>query len=356
MAQTEEQKLIDMVVKSFVKEFGEGSASTLSREFKPENVKAFVPTGNLALDWVIGRPGWPLGRISEIAGPYGSGKSTIIARTIGAAQKEGVVCVLIDTEHSYDSTWSQFHGVDPERLILPRPPHLQGVFDYIKLAITKIKEVQSATPVFIAVDSVSGAPSASEVESEDSTEGKQRAEHAKIISEGLRKLSGLIWDQNVALVFVSQLKDNPGIMYGTQKSKIGGHAIEFHAGLMVEARRKGYLKEGGKDTTYGQTINVITVKNKFVPPFRTRNFDLYFEEGLRPKEILLDFLTDEGLFNPPLIKKAGGWFETQGAKYRAEDIAKMLGDDLMEYAYKELKLRPPYAPRGAPEDQTKTDE
>lgn len=352
MAQSEELKLIDSVVKSFTKEFGEGSAGTLSSEFKPENVHGFVPTGNLALDWVIGRPGWPLGRISEIAGPYGSGKSTMVARTIGAAQKSGVVCILVDTEHSYDSTWATEHGVNPEKLILLQPPHLQGVFDYIKSAIVRIKELQSAVPVFIAVDSVSGSATASEIESEDSTEGKQRAEHAKIISEGLRKLSNLIWDQNVALVFVSQLKDNPGIMYGTNKSKIGGHAIEFHASLMVEARRKGYLKEQGKDTTYGQSINVSTVKNKFVPPFRTRTFDLYFNEGLRPKEILLEFISDEALFNPPLVKKGGGWYEAQGSKYRMEDMAAALGDDLQEYAYQKLNLRPPYARRGKEPEAT----
>ena len=337
---SDEQKMIDKVVKTFTNQFGEGSATTLTKMFAPEHARGFVPTGNLALDYVIGRPGWPLGRISEIAGPYGSGKSTIIARSIGAAQKKGVICILCDTEHSYDSTWARFHGVDPERLILLTPPHLQNVFDYAKAVISEVKKEQIDIPIFITVDSVSGSPTAAETESEDSTEGKQRAEHAKIISEGLRKLANLIWDQNVALVFVSQLKDNPGIMYGANKSKLGGHAIEFHAGLMVESRRTGFIKE--EKETLGQTIQVSTIKNKFVPPFRVRTFDLFFNEGIRPNEILLDFITDEKLFNPPLIKAGGGWYEFNGSKYRRADMAAMLDEGLTEHAYKVLNLVGPY--------------
>jgi recombination protein RecA len=336
------QDIIDKVVTAFTKKFGEASASTLTKMFSPETVRGYVPTGNLALDWVIGRPGFPLGRITELAGPYGSGKSSICAASIGAAQSQGMVCILFDTEHSYESGWSKLWSVDPERLILICPEHLQGLFDKLRFAVNLIKEDQPTTPIFIVIDSVSASPTAEELEEEDSTSGKQRAAHAKVISEGLRKISDLIWNQNVSLLFVSQLKDNPGVMYGANRHKLGGHAIEFHAGLMLEVRRQAYLK-GENDTVYGQRIQVEAVKNKFVPPFRCRTFELYYNEGTRTKEIMLDFMSDADLKNDEnvsvgSIKKSGGWYEYQGSKYRKEDLAKLLDENVLKDLYKELKI------------------
>ncbi len=334
-----QDKLIKDVVKAFEKKFGEGHATTLTKMFSPEKVRGFIPTGNLALDYVIGRPGFPIGRITEVAGPYSAGKSSVCACSIGAAQKAGIVTILIDTEHSYSSEWSEMWGVNPERLILVTPKHLQDVFDKLRYVVTLIKEDQPETPIFIVIDSVSACPSAEELEEEDSTSGKQRAQHAKIIAEGLRKISDLVWNQNVAILFVSQLKDDPGSIYGANKHKLGGHAIEFHASLMIEIRRNSYLKEQKSDEPYGQKCTINTIKNKFVPPFRKRTFDLYFKEGIRPSEILLEFLGDDDLYdgNAP-IKKAGGWFEYGGAKYRKEDLAAKLDDSISQSVYETLNI------------------
>ena len=330
-------QIIQDVVKQFTKKFGEGTACTLTKMFAPENVKGFVPTGNLAIDWVIGRPGWPLGRISEIAGPFSSGKSSIVAQSIGAAQKQGIVCVLADTEHSYDSSWSRRFGVDPEHLVLLQPQHLEAVFDEIQFVIEVVKESKDPTPMFIVVDSVSATPSSAELEMEDSAGSQARGLHARIISQGLRKLSNLIWHENVALLFVSQLKDNPGIMYGTNKSKIGGHAIDFHAGLLLETRKLAQKKgEGDAAPIIGQTIQVHSTKNKFVPPFRTRTFDLFFETGIRPKEIALSFLSDPELLNR--VKAGGGWYEYAGQKYRKEQLAELLDDNLIGDIYSSLGI------------------
>ncbi len=331
--ESERDKLIERTVRAFTKQFGDQSASTLNKMFTPDKVRGFVPTGNLAVDWVIGRPGWPLGRISEISGPFSSGKSTILAHSIGAAQAVGMACVLVDTEHSYDSTWATRFNVVGKHLILTQPKHLEELFDQLKFMIQLIKDDQPEVPVFIAVDSVSAAPAAAELEMEDSTEGKQRGLHAKIISEGLRKLTNLIWNQNVALVLVSQSKDNPGMMYGALKSKIGGHAIEFHAALMVETRKMG-TKKDKKGAVLSQKLKVRTEKNKFVPPYRERTFELSFATGISQKEIMVEFMVDP----LGLIKSSGGWFEYQGQKFRREDLATMLGDDLLPEIYRALDI------------------
>lgn len=339
-----DNKLISKVVKAFSSKFGENSASTLTSMFCPERVHGFIPTGNLIVDWVIGRRGFPIGRITEIAGYPGSGKSSICAAAIGAAQKQGAVCMLFDTEHSYESNWSQLWGVNPEQLILIQPEHLQGLFDKLRFAVKLVKEEQPTTPIFIVVDSVSASPTAAEVEEEDSTGGKQRAAHAVIISEGLRKISDVIWNQNVSLLFVSQLKDNPGVMYGAGRHKLGGRAIEFHAGLMLKVSRQGFLKEPKTDVVYGQIVQVEATKNKFVPPFRCRTFDLIYNEGIRPAEMMLDFLSDIDLKTDTSkylgsIKKAGGWYEFEGSKYRKEDLAKKVVDPTIQEAlYHELNL------------------
>jgi len=191
--------------------------------------------------------------------------------------------------------------------------------------------------MFIVADSVSATPASAELEMEDSTGSQARGLHARIISQGLRKLSNLIWNESVALLFVSQLKDNPGIMYGTNKSKIGGHAIDFHAGLLLETRKLAQKKgEGETEKIIGQTIQVHSTKNKFVPPFRTRTFDLFFDSGIRPKEIALSFLSDPDLLGR--IKAGGGWYEYDGKKYRKDELAALLDDAIISDTYRSLGL------------------
>ena len=330
----EQQKLIEKVVKELNKQFGDYAVQTLENKLNDGQIRGFVPTGNLALDYIIGRRGIPLGRISEIAGRPGSGKSSIVANIIGSAQKVGVICILIDTEHSYSPDWSRRFSVNPERLILLEPPNLERVFDYSAAAVKQIKDEQSDVPVFIAIDSVSASPTSAELEQEDSSASKQRAEHAKIISQGLRKLTNMIWNENVSLLFVSQLKDNPGGGYGQTKSKLGGSAIEFHSGLQLEVARNNFIKNG--PNTLGIVIRAKSIKNKFVPPFRERLFDLYYEDGFHPKEIALDFASDESI---GLIKVSrNGWYEWGESKYRKEDMWDKITDEMVETIYEKLEI------------------
>jgi recombination protein RecA len=332
----DKQKLIERTVKSINDTFGAGIAQTLDGAFEPNKIKGFIPTNNLCLDWVIGRPGFPVGRVSEVAGKYGSGKSSFIASTIGNVQRTGGLGILVDAEKSYDPTWGTIHKVIPDELIYLDPPHLQGVFDEVIMVIKKVRESQSDLPIFVAVDSVSAVPTAAELEVEDSTESKQSAAHAVIISEGMRRISTLLHKQNVAIVFVSQLKENPRASWGKTSSKIGGSAIDFSAGLLIELARTGYITQ--KEKKIGQHIQITSRKNKFnfVDPLRVRVVDLYYREGFRPKEMLLDFMADKEL---GLIKKEGSWYEYEGSKFQKTELAEKLDDSLFPVVYEKLGIR-----------------
>jgi protein RecA len=333
-------KIISKTIDALNEQFGSGSAQTLSDGFTPEKEHGFIPTDNLAIDWVIGRPGIPLGRVTEIAGKPGSGKSSIVASIIASAQKSGAIGVLIDSEKSYHPNWARIHKVDPESLIYLDPPHLEGVFDQAAYVIKQIKEAEDTVPVFLAIDSVSANPTASELEQEDSTASRQAAEHAKVISAGLRKISKLLWEQNVALLFVSQLKDNPrSTGWANTKSKIGGNAIWFHAALMLEVARTAYRTEKDDEgkRKIGQTIQISSVKNKFVTdPHRICTFDLYYEEGFKSNEIAVDFMVQKEV---GLAKKSGGWYEFEGSKFHKEDLALKVTPEIIEDIYKKLQIK-----------------
>jgi recombination protein RecA len=328
-------KLIKDTVKSINETFGDGAAKTLEGAFEPNELRGFIPTNNPVLDWVIGKPGIPLGRISEINGKFGCGKSSVTASILGNAQKNNCIAVLIDAENSYDPTWSNIHKVVSDELIYINPPHLQGVFDEAIVIINEVRKKQSEVPIIIAIDSVSAIPTASELEIEDSTASSQSAEHAVIISKGLRRLQKLIHDQNVAILFISQLKENPRASWGKTTSKIGGSAIDFSAGLVLELARTKYIEKEGKKV--GQTIQVTSRKNKFNfhDPLRVRTMDLYYREGFRPKEMLVDFMVELGM-----ITAKGAWYDFEGSKYHKQDLAEKLSDEsLMVDIYQKLEIK-----------------
>lgn len=271
---------------------------------------------------------------------HNSGKSSIVAQMIGESQANNIVVCLADTEHSYDSSWAKLFKVKPEELILLSPRHLEAMFDQIRVIIDVSSSSSGGAPVLIVVDSVSALPTSSELEREDSSASKQRAEHAKVLSEGLRVITNLIWEKNVALVFISQQKDNPGMTYGQGKGKLGGHAIDLHASLLIKTSKQ--LKKGPDGKTWGMTVTVETLKNKFVPPFRSTSFDYYFGEGIRPAEIALEFMADPAI-GLNWVTKAGGWYTFKGQKYRREDLAKVIGysKEIKEAIYEALRLRNP---------------
>jgi protein RecA len=326
------ESTISKVVKNFDKMFGEGTATPMELWQAP----GYAPTGLLALDYIIGRPGWPIGRYSELAGPFSSAKSAIMANTIGACQKKGMLPILLDLEHSYDPFWlKSIFGVDSQQLLCLDPPTIEAVFDHIKAAITVVRESGNESPIIVVVDSVSAQPSFKESERTDGTESKQMAEHAKIISAGCRELSHIIKNGNAAVVFVSQLRDNPGKMYGENSHKLGGKAIEFHSGLLIETRRRAYIKHGNKEADVaGYKLIIETKKNKYAPPFRKVGMEYEFLSGFDHEAMLVEFMAKAGMIE----KSASGWYTFEGKKCRRDELKFAFPDDQTEKVYQSLGI------------------
>lgn len=293
-------------------------------------VNAFIPTNNIAIDYIIGRRGLPSGRISHIYGKSGSGKSSLVASIIGAAQAKGIECALIDAENSYDASWSRRFNVDPDSLVLGEPDSLEESFDMTRDIISQFS-TGITSPTLVVYDSISALPSTSELEQEDSSSSQAQGIHARIISRELRKTGPLVKNKNVCLLFVSQLRDNPRASWGNTESILGGNALKFHAGLWIKLAAIKTLKV--KEEAIGFTIQAQTTKNKFTRPYKVHTFNLYYDTGFNPKEILLDFACEAGL-----VKSTTGWYEIDGNKYRKEEAAEKLDDSLTETIYQHLGL------------------
>jgi len=259
--------------------------------------------------------------------------STLSAMAIGQAQKAGMVTILLDTEHSYDEGWARKHGVNPELLIILTPPHIQAIFDQTLALIDVLKEDRDDDfSMLTIVDSVSATPTSEELAQEDSTAGKQRAQHAKALSEGLRKITDKLWNENMAMVLISQLKDNPGIMYGTNTHKLGGSAIDYHAGLLM--RTKIIAKKKQNEVPISQIVQVSTTKNKFVPPYRRANFEINYLTGVDNRLTAIDFMQQLGW-----LKKSGGWIVLEnGDKVRPKELVDTITPDQIAKLYDYLGI------------------
>ena len=306
-APTREQ-LVERAVSAITKEFGEQAAGTMAG-FGSQRTQRFAPTGNLALDWAIGRSGIPYGRVTEIRGRFQTCKSTMCAMILAGAQAAGGIGVLCDPEHSYTADWaSRLYHVDTNALIDLRPDHAQGFFDQLRLCINFIKKADANVPLVVICDSISMLPAYQELQQEDSTEGVQAAALATAISLGLRKISNLIWNEEVSLIFVSQLKDNPRASFGDKESIVGGNAIGFCSALRIKTERVAFIKQEDGQIC-GQKNQVIVTKNKLVPPFRTAQFDLLYTTGIDQLSIAFDFM-----LNLKMIERGGAWYSYQGER------------------------------------------
>lgn len=328
-----EDKIIDKIVKDLNKKY-EGKVKTLEEKQEEGNVLGFIPTGNLALDYVIGRRGIPVGRVTEIYGKSGSAKSSTIASIIGSAQSAGHPCALIDAENSYDPSWARRFNVDTESLILTEPETLEESFDQTRDIIHGLRDCELEAPALVVYDSVSAIPTKAELEQEDSSASRQSAEHATIISREMRKITQVLKNQKISLLFVSQLKDNPRASWGNTDSIIGGSAIKFHAGLRIKLTHMSYISV--KDQKIGINVQAQATKNKFTLPFKTWTFPLYYERGFDKKEILLDFLCSDMVKAQKPPKQ--GWYEFDGEKLRLEDVLPKLDDSLFELVYEKLGI------------------
>ena len=298
------------------KDYGRGAVMRLGDE-AIDNIEV-VPTGSIGLDYALGVGGFPRGRIIEIFGPESSGKTTIALHAIAEAQKDGGIAALIDAEHAFDRFYAQNLGVDTNNLLIAQPDNGEQALEIAEQLI------RSSAIDILVVDSVAALTPKSEIEGEmgDRNMGLQ----ARLMSQAMRKLTGAISRTNTVCIFINQLRDKIGAMFGPTETTTGGNALKFYASVRVDIRSRGSLKDG--ENVYGKRAIVKIVKNKVAPPFRRAEFDIMFGEGISRSGEIIDLGVEYNI-----IKKSGSWFSYNDAKLaQGRDAAKKVIEDNPELA------------------------
>jgi len=293
----ERQHAIDVTLSQLEKQFGRGSILRLgSRNVVPVTV---IPSGSISVDAALGVGGFPRGRVVEIFGPESSGKTTLALQVVAEAQKSGGTAAFIDAEHALDPTYARKLGVDTENLLISQPDYGEQALE-ITAAL-----VGSGAVDAIVIDSVAALVPKAELEGEmgDSHVGL----HARLMSQALRKLAGSVARTNTCLIFINQIREKIGVMFGNPETTTGGRALKFYASVRAEVRRIASIKEG--DSVIGSRTKVKVVKNKVAAPFREGEFDLIHGEGISREGDLLDV----GAANN-LVEKSGAWFSYRGER------------------------------------------
>lgn len=316
------KKLLDQAILQIEKQFGKGSIMKYS-EHGDQHIEA-IPTGCLTLDYALGIGGVPRGRIIEIYGPESSGKTTVSLHILAEAQKMGGVAAFIDAEHALDPSYAQRLGVNVDELLISQPDNGEQALEICE------KLVSSGAVDLVVVDSVAALTPKAEIEGEmgDSFMGAQ----ARLMSQALRKLTGITHKSKSCVVFINQLRDKIGVMFGSPETTTGGKALKFYASIRLDVRRIDSIKDG--DSITGNRTRVKVVKNKMAPPFKTAEFDIVYGKGISKESCLLDMGTEADI-----IQKSGAWYSYNGDKIgQGKENAKQFLADNAELATEIEKL------------------
>jgi recombination protein RecA len=294
----ERLKALDLAVGQIEKQFGKGSIMRLGQKggIAPIDV---ISTGAISIDYALGIGGMPRGRVVEVFGPESSGKTTLALQVIAEAQKAGGMAAFVDAEHALDASYAQKLGVDIESLLVSQPDNGEQALEIVEVL------VRSGGVDVVVVDSVAALVPRAEIEGEmgDAQVGLQ----ARLMSQALRKLTGVVSKSKTCLIFINQLREKIGVMFGNPETTTGGRALKFYSSVRVDIRRIATLKDG--DVVVGGRTRVKIVKNKLAPPFREAEFDVMYGQGISREGDLLDLAVEH-----KIVEKSGAWFAFSGER------------------------------------------
>ncbi len=321
---TDKLKALKLTIDKIDKDYGKGSVMMMNE--RGEMQQEVISTGSIGLDSALGIGGLPKGRIVEIYGPESSGKTTIAIHVIAEAQKKGGMCAIIDAEHAFDSSYAQKLGVNVDSLLISQPDYGEQALEIADRLI-----LSGALDV-VVIDSVAALVPKSELEGEmgDSKMGL----HARLMSQALRKLTATIAKTNTICIFINQLREKIGVMFGNPETTTGGNALKFYASVRLDIRRTQQVKDG--DEAIGNHVKVKVVKNKVAPPFRAAEFDIIFGEGISKAGEIIDMGTELGIIN-----KSGSWYSYNDDKLGQgrESVKQLMLDNPELAADIEAKIR-----------------
>jgi recombination protein RecA len=321
----ERVKAIEMAVGQIEKQFGKGSIMRLGQKDAVTAVPA-ISTGSVSLDYALGIGGVPRGRVIEVFGPESSGKTTLTLQIIAEAQKLGGMAAFVDAEHALDAQYARKLGVDLDNLLVSQPDNGEQALEIVEVL------VRSNAVDVVVVDSVAALVPRAEIEGEMGE--AQMGLQARLMSQALRKLTGAVSKSKTCLIFINQLREKIGVMFGNPETTTGGRALKFYSSVRIDIRRIGAIKDG--DAVVGGRTRVKVVKNKVAPPFREAEFDVMYGEGISREGDLLDLAVDR-----KIVDKSGTWFAFNGDRLGQgrENVKQFLKDNPAVFKTLEEKVR-----------------